>query len=86
MSDKIRIDFAMAEGAVLRVLGLIERRGYRLCAIGMTEHEDGETASMELEIAARDAGRDLAVLDRQIRRLVGIRAVARSPMPMASAA
>ena len=86
MNDRIRIDFAIMEGAVLRVLGLVERRGYCVHGIGMTEHEDGETASMELEIAARDAGRDLAVLDRQIRRLVGIRAVARFPMSMASAA
>lgn len=86
MNDRIRIDFAMAEGAVLRVLGLIERRGYVVRGIGMAEHEDGETASMELEIAARDAGRELDVLDLQIRRLAGIRAVSRYPVQMASAA
>lgn len=86
MNDRIRIDFATAEGAVLRVLGLIERRGYVVRGIGMSEHEDGEAASMELEVAARDGGRELDVLDRQIRRLVGIRAVSRSPVRMASAA
>ncbi len=86
MTDRIRIDFAMAEGAVLRVLGLVERRGYRVRAIGMGSQEDGETATLEIEVAARDSGRDLDVLDRQIRRIVGVRAVACSPVRMASAA
>ena len=86
MNDRIRIDFAIMEGAVLRVLGLVERRGYCVHGIGMTEHEDGETASLVLDVAPRDSGRGLDVLALQLRRLVGIRSVSRSPFEMAGAA
>ncbi len=86
MTDRISIHFALAEGAVLRIIGLMERRGYQVRAIGMSERDDGETASMVVEIAPRDADRRLEVLDRQLRRLVDVRSVSGLPMPLASAA
>ena len=75
MSARILIDFAMAEGAVPRMLGLVERRGFQVRGIGMEEDEAGETASLTLEVSPRDAGRRLDVLDLQLRRLVGVRDV-----------
>ncbi len=76
MNGRINIDFDVAEGAVIRMLGLVERRGFDVRGVGMTEHPGGETASMTLELAARDSDRRLEVLDLQLRRLHGVRGVA----------
>lgn len=86
MSNRISIEFAIAEGAVLRMLGLVERRGFLVSGIGMTEHEDGETASMMIEVVPRDDGRRLDVLDLQLRRLHGVRRVSLFSPSIASAA
>lgn len=63
MSDRIRIRHGDAEGALVRILGLAERRGYRLLAV---EDRGGE---LSLELAPRDPGRRLDVLAAQLRRL-----------------
>jgi acetolactate synthase-1/3 small subunit/acetolactate synthase II small subunit len=85
VTDTIRIDFAIAEGAVIRMLGLIERRGFLVRGLGMTEHESGETASMVVELSARDPGRSLDTLDLQLRRLHGITNVSVSSSAMSFA-
>jgi acetolactate synthase-1/3 small subunit/acetolactate synthase II small subunit len=72
VSARIAIDFAVAEGAVIRAIGLIERRGFVVHGLGMTEHDGGETASMVIELSPRDASRRLDVLDLQLRRLHGV--------------
>jgi acetolactate synthase II small subunit len=69
---RLAINFTVAEGAVVRMLGLIERRGFAVTGLGMTEHGAGETASMVVELAPRDAGRSLDTLDLQLRRLHGV--------------
>lgn len=76
MTARMSIEFDTAEGAVVRMLGLIERRGFVVHGIGMTEHEGGDTALMMVELAPRDAGRRLDVLDLQLRRLHGVREIA----------
>lgn len=63
MTDRIRIGFRNDEGALVRILGLIERRGYRL------ERVAAEDNVLTLSIAARDPGRRLDVLAAQLRRL-----------------
>lgn len=73
MSARMSIEFDVGEGAVVRMLGLIERRGYELRGIGMTEHDCGGTASMVVELSPRDSGRRIDVLDLQLRRLHGVR-------------
>lgn len=72
MTERIVIRFAPAEGAVLRLLGLVERRGFQVTAIGMTEHPNGSVATMMLDLVARDQSRALDVLGFQIRRLHGV--------------
>lgn len=96
VSERIRIDFALDEGAMLRILGLVERRGFRI--VRMTMHETGandpgtpkpgggETAAMTLDVVPRDAGRRLAVLVPQLHRLYEVRSVGLFSTPMASAA
>lgn len=91
VSERIRIDFTLDEGAILRILGLVERRGFRVVKIAMhqtgTHHPDGgETAAMTLDVEPRDAGRDLAVLVPQLHRLYEVRSVGLFSTPMASAA
>jgi acetolactate synthase II small subunit len=63
MTDRLRIHLRDEEGALLRLLGTVERRGYRLLRV---EAEGGRLA---LELAARDPARRLDVLAAQLRRL-----------------
>ena len=79
MTDRIRIAFRNEEGALIRILGLVERRGYRL------ERVAAEDGVLTLSVAARDPGRRLDVLAAQLRRLHDVSDV--TPFPnIASAA
>lgn len=69
MSVTLTIAFDAAEGAVPRLLTLIERRGFALTGIRM---ESGAPARIALDLSPRDAGRCPHTLDRQLRRLHGI--------------
>ena len=71
MTARIDIAFAPAEGAVLRMLGLVERRGFALRAVAMSEAE----GALRIEVEPRDAGRRLDVIAAQLRRLVEVRTV-----------
>lgn len=79
MTDRIRVRFRNDEGALVRVLGLVERRGYRLDRVLV---EDGV---LTLSLTPRDPGRRLDVLAAQLRRLHDVTDV--TPFPsIASAA
>ncbi len=69
---RIAIDFVVAEGALVRMIGLVERRGFIVHGIGMTKHDEGETGQMVVELEARDPGRHLDVLSLQLGRLHGV--------------
>ena len=86
MTEKLVVDFAPMEGAVLRMLGLVERRGFRVSAIGMTERSCGTQASLALDLVARDAGRRIDVLGLQLRRLHGVSDVTYAPQVREQAA
>jgi len=86
VSERIRIDFTLDEGAVLRILGLVERRGFRIVKIAMHQTGDGDTAAMTLDVEPRDAGRQLAVLVPQLHRLYEVRSVGLVSAQIASAA
>lgn len=77
MSDRLTIDFNPAEGAVIRVLGLIERRGYLLRSVAMNEEPKG--ASLIVDVEPRDAGRRVQVVAEQLRRLVDVSNVTTAP-------
>jgi acetolactate synthase regulatory subunit len=77
MSRCFEIDLDHSEGALLRVLGTVERRGFAL--IEMTaEKPDAESYSVRLQV---DGERDPQVLCRQLERLVDVRAVRLLPLP-----
>lgn len=73
MTDRLIIEFNPAEGALLRMLGLIERRGYLLRGVAMNEQPKG--ASLIVEVEPRDIGRRVQVVAEQLRRLVDVNSV-----------
>ena len=73
MTGRIDVEFDLGEGAMLRVLGLVERRGFEVR--GMTMRERGQGGSLRLDVRARDTGRRLDVIAGHLRRLVDVRAV-----------
>ena len=72
-TGRIDIAFAPAEGAVIRMLGLVERRGFELRGVRMSE------GALTIDVAPRDASRRLDVLESQLRRLVDVTSVSCSP-------
>jgi acetolactate synthase-1/3 small subunit/acetolactate synthase II small subunit len=73
VSERLTIEFNPAEGAVLRMLGLIERRGYELRAIAMNEQPKG--ASLVVDVEPRGFDRRVQVVAEQLRRLVDVNSV-----------
>lgn len=65
MKHQLQIQLHANEGAILRILGTIERRGFRIdtCAVGEAQ---GDGQSMDIELTSERSG-DL--LKRQLERL-----------------
>jgi acetolactate synthase regulatory subunit len=76
VTERIVIDFAAAEGAVLRMLGLVERRGFEVRGISMGQ-QDGR-GSLTLDVQPRDESRRLEVVAGQLKRLNEVRNVSLS--------
>ena len=74
MNSRIEIGFAMQEGAVMRLLGLVERRGFEVRGISMAEAAEGE-GTIALDVRARDSSRSLDVVAGQLERLHDVRNV-----------
>ena len=72
MRRTIELRLARAEGAIVRTLGLIERRGFTVTAITTRSDVGSETLVLRLEVASE--GRPFDVLLRQIMRLLDVRA------------
>jgi len=77
MSRTFEIDLDHSEGALIRVLGTIERRGFALVEINAGK-PDADSYSVRLQL---DGERDPEVLCRQLERLVDVRAVRLLPEP-----
>jgi acetolactate synthase II small subunit len=73
VSGRFEITFTPGEGAVLRMLGLVERRGFAVTAIAMANHSG--TAEIAVDVEARDPGRRLDVVARQLERLIDVQSV-----------
>lgn len=73
MSERIEITFSPGEGAVLRMLGLVERRGFLVNGIAMTSAAN--RGSLAIDVEPRDPSRRLDVMARQLRRLVDVQSV-----------
>ena len=71
MSGRIEIRFIPGEGALLRMLGVVERRGFAIRGVAMAEEASEATIAMDVE--ARDPLRRPDVLTRQLERLIEVR-------------
>ena len=75
MNARLKIEYANAEGALLRILGVVERRGFMIKSVAMNEHADGASASLIVEVAPRGAERRLDVLVPFVQRLHEVRSI-----------
>lgn len=71
MSRRLQIELDTSEGALLRVLGTVERRGFALLAMRAGK-PDEQRYLLQLTL---EGARDAEVLCRQLERLVDVRTV-----------
>lgn len=74
-TERISIEFAPMEGAVLRMLGLVERKGFRIRGVAMDERPGGRRGSLSLQLSPDHPTRSLGVLAAQLGRLHGVESV-----------
>jgi acetolactate synthase regulatory subunit len=70
----LKIEFEAEEGALLRLLGTIQRRGFAVASITMPEFT-GALKTVHLTLEPMQASYRIEVLQRQIARLHEVRAV-----------
>jgi len=78
MSNMIHIQIDRADGSLQRLIGLVERRGFEIHGMSMTEHQaeaTGDWRTLTLNVASRDGTRCVDNLGRQIDRLFGVRRI-----------
>lgn len=71
MSNTIHIQIDRTDGSLLRLIGLVERRGFEIHGMNMADAGDWRT--LALTVASRDGTRCIDNLGRQIDRLFGVR-------------
>jgi acetolactate synthase regulatory subunit len=71
MNCTIEVNLARAEGAIVRTLGLIERRGFIVESVATAGDSGADSIVMRVEVASH--GRPVDVLVRQILRLIDVR-------------
>ncbi|MEO7276436.1 MAG: ACT domain-containing protein [Sphingomicrobium sp.] len=75
--ERLSIEFMPAEGALVRMLGLVERRGYVIRKVAADEHADG--GSLIIDVEPRDPGRRVQVVAGQLGRLIEVTSVSLEP-------
>ena len=71
MSRTIEVSLSRAEGAIVRTLGLIERRGFIVESVTTRSDPHADALVLRVDVASR--GRPIDVLVRQILRLLDVR-------------
>jgi len=74
LNETLCIELADAEGALMRLIGTVERRGFTIATLEKSQPADGRSA-ITLGLTPRDGVRSMDVLIRQIGRLVDVHAV-----------
>lgn len=84
MNHLIHIELDRLEGSLLRILGLVERRGFNID--GAELYDLGEDKrGLSLTLRPREASRNLETLGLQIDRLYGIKRLSADPRGTATA-
>jgi len=68
----IEIEMQPAEGWLLRVIGLVERRGFEVVSVNAETAIPGRPARLTLSASPRGPERRIDVLQAQLRRLHGV--------------
>ena len=74
MNHTLRMNIYKVEGALIRLLGLIERRGFSVTS--MNAHADEGQQHVEVTVHVHSTGRSVETLARQIQKLYDVRSVA----------
>lgn len=80
MSNTLHVEIFEAEGALVRLIGLVERRGFTISSMAMSAPSNG-SSRVTLDIASRSGARQIDILTRQIERLFDVHAVSRPAAP-----
>lgn len=78
MTDTLLIQIDRADGSLQRLIGLIERRGFEIERMSVSDA--GAHREVRVGVRARDASRCPDVLGRQIDRLFGVRRMTAAPV------
>ena len=71
MAGEIVIDFNRSEGVVLRLIGLVERRGFEVTSVSMPDAGPGPSR-LTLGLRAREESRRVDGLSRHIAKVYGV--------------
>jgi acetolactate synthase-1/3 small subunit len=78
MSHLIHIEIDRLEGTLLRILGLVERRGFHIDELELFDLGE-DRRGLALTVRPRDANRSLDILGLQIDRLYGVKRMQEAP-------
>ena len=85
MSHSIHIELDRKEGTLLRILGLVERRGFHIDSLELYDLGE-DRRGLTLGVRPRDPNRSLDILGLQIDRLYGIKRLADAPQRLDASA
>ena len=71
-TQRLVVEYLAEEGALVRMLGVVERRGFILRRSVMAELPCGRRATLALTVEPRGPGRSVGTLARQLGRLHGV--------------
>ena len=69
MTDTIHITIDRADGSLQRLIGLVERRGFHIDGLSLSD--EGTMRRVSMKVRGRDVGRCTENLGRQIDKLCG---------------
>ncbi|HUE79604.1 MAG TPA: ACT domain-containing protein [Sphingomicrobium sp.] len=78
MSDRLLLELDWEIGTLQRLIGVIERRGFKVIAIEL--NASGGARQMAVDVQPRREPKDFAVLARQVDRLHGVVRLGSSPV------
>ena len=71
-TQRLVVEFTAEEGALIRMLGVVERRGFIVRRTVMAELPCGRRATLALTVEPRDSGRSVETLALQLGRIHGV--------------
>ena len=71
-TQRLVVEFTAEEGALVRMLGVVERRGFIVRRTVMAELPCGRRATLALTVEPRDESRSVETLALQLGRIHGV--------------